>query len=350
MKRALLLPLQHAPLILVALFSVGLRFGIAGGLLGIPILVMLVSWFFKYCFVLLDAAVAGDDEPPVLTLEMCNPLNELRPLAELLLIVVGCMLVALARRVAGEPGLIVSGALLLAVLPATVAVLCLGPSPLHAASPVALAKMIHGLGRHYAWLVLGALALGAGLYSLVRLDVSLIVTLAVGQLAFLFVFALIGGVVHENRLTLGISTRTREERLAERKMGEHVSERKQMLDRSFAHLRLGRTVESWREIERWIAAHCRDERADAEFDALLNSTLKWEPPVVADRLVSEYLARLLAARDNGRALETLERRLASNPGFRPAQPDHAQRLRELAAFAGKRALCRQLDSAGAVKS
>ncbi len=344
MTRALLLPLRPAPLILVALFSVGLRFGIAGGLLAIPLVAMFVSWFFKYCFVLLDAAVAGDDEPPVLTLEMCNPVNELRPLAELLLIVVGCMLVALARRVAGEPGLVLSGALLLGSLPATVAVLCLGPSALHAASPVALARMIHGLGHHYLWLVLATLALGAGLYALVRLDVSLLLTLALGQLAFLFVFALIGGLVHENRLALGISTRTREERLSERKLAEHVSERKQMLDRSFAQLRLGRTADSWREVERWIAVHCRGERADAEFDALMESTLKWEPPVVADRLVSEYLARLLAARDNGRALETLERRLASNPSFRPVRPEHAHRLRELAAFAGKRALCRQLDS------
>ncbi len=343
MKRAVLLPLQAAPLILVALFSVGLRFAIGGGLLGIPLVVMLVSWFFKYGFAVLDSAVAGEPEPPVLSVEMVNPFNEQRPLAELALIVAGCLLVMLARSVAGAPGMFLTGAVLLASLPATVAVLCLAPNPLQAASPIALARLIRGLGRHYTWLVLATLGLGAGLY-LLTLHAALVLTLALGQLAFLFVFALIGGVVHENRLALGIVTLTREERRAERELREHVSERKQMLDRSFAQLRLGRSADSWTEIERWVASHCHGERADSEFDALIESTMKWEPPVVADRLVSEYLGRLLAGRDNGRALETLERRLAGNPRFRPAPQEQARRLRELAALAGKRALCRQLDA------
>ncbi len=344
MKSFLLLPLRPAPLILVALFTAGLRIAVALRFMGIPLAAILVSWFFKYCFVLLDSAVAGEEEPPVLSLEMVNPIDEQRPLAALLVIAAGCAVAELARSVAGEPGLIVLGALLLASLPASVAVLGLTSNPLRAASPVALAGLIRGLGRHYVKLVLATLALGAGLYVLVRLDAPPSLSLAVGQLAFLFVFALIGGVVHENRLALGIATRTREERRAERALREHVTERKRMLDRSFAQLRLGRTADSWSEIERWIGAHCRGERTDAEFNALLDSTMKWAPPLVADRLASEYLARLLAERDNGRALETLERRLAGNPKFRPTPPEHARRLRELAGLAGKRALCRQLDS------
>ncbi|MGB6452604.1 MAG: hypothetical protein WBE92_17785 [Steroidobacteraceae bacterium] len=349
MKRYILLPLRPAPLILVALFTVGLRLAIGTPLMGmmrlmgIPVAVILVSWFFKYCFVLLDAAIAGEDEPPVLSLEMVHPFDEQRPLAELVLIAVGCMIVGFVRSVAGWPGLILSGAVLLAALPASVAVLGISANPFHAASPVALAKLIRELGRHYAWLVLATLALGAGLYALVRADAPLVLTLAMGQLALLFVFALIGGAVHENRLMLGLSIRTREEWRAERELREHVLERRHMLDRSFAQLRLGRTKDSWSEIERWIAIHGRGERGDAEFDALIASTMKWEPPVVTDRLVSDYLDRLLGEQDNGRALETLARRLASHPSFRPARPEQAKRLRELAALAGNRALCRELD-------
>jgi hypothetical protein len=349
MKRYILLPLRPAPLILVALFTAGLRLAVGTPLMGmmrligIPLALMLISWFFKYCFVLLDAAIAGEDEPPVLSLEMVHPFNEQRPLAALLLIAAGCMLVVCVRSVAGRPGVILSGAVLLAALPASVAVLGISANPFHAASPVALARLTRELGSHYAWLVLAMLALGAGLYALVRADAPLVLILGMGQLALLFVFALIGGVVHDNRLALGLPIRTREEWRAEQALREHVLERHRMLDRSFAQLRLGRTADSWSEIERWIAVHGRGERAKPEFDALIDSTMKWEPPVVADRLVSDYLDRLLAERDNGRALETLARRLLSNPSFRPARPEQAKRLRELAALAGNRALCRELD-------
>ncbi len=349
MKRAILLPLQPAPLILVALFAVGFRLAIGTPLMGmmrlmgIPIALMLGSWFFKYCFVLLDAAIAGADEPPVLSIEMVNPFSEQRPLGELLLIGAGCALVLIARSVAGQPGLLLCGAVLLAALPASVAVLGISANPLHAASPVALAKLIRELGRHYAWLVLAMLAVGGGLYGLVRIDTPLVLTLAIGELALLFVFALIGGAVHENRFALGLSIRTREEWRGEQALREHASERQRMLDRSFAQLRLGRTADSWGEIERWVAIHGRGERADPEFDALIDSTMRWEPPVVTDRLVSDYLDRLLARQDNGRALKTLARRLASHPSFRPARPEQATRLRELAALSGDRALCRALD-------
>jgi len=72
---------------------------------------------------------------------------------------------------------------------------------------------------------------------------------------------------------------------------------------------------------------------------------RWEDVAFADRLANEYIARLLARGENGRALEVLERRLASNPSFRPAEALHAKRLTELAALAGKRSLQRQLAAA-----
>lgn len=120
-----------------------------------------------------------------------------------------------------------------------------------------------------------------------------------------------------------------------------------MLDRSFGHVRLGRIGDAWAEIERWTIEHCRDSpdrraRAHEEYAALIESASGWEDPRIADRLVSEHLSRLLTQRETGRALDVLERRLASNPRFRPASSPHATRLRELAALAGKRTLHRAL--------
>ena len=82
MKRYLLFPLRGAALVLVVSFTLGQVLAVRAGLLGIPLAVILVSWFFKYCFVLLDAIVAGEEEPPVLSAEMVNPVSEQRPLAQ----------------------------------------------------------------------------------------------------------------------------------------------------------------------------------------------------------------------------------------------------------------------------
>ena len=61
-------------------------------MMGIFLGLLLLSWFFKYCFILLDAIVTGAHEPPVLSIEMVNPVDEQRPLAQALLIAGGAML------------------------------------------------------------------------------------------------------------------------------------------------------------------------------------------------------------------------------------------------------------------
>lgn len=350
MTRYLLLPWRPAPLLLVAVLTIAIDLALLAGFVGMAIAAILASWFFKYCFVLLDATIAGD-EPPVLSIEMVNPLDEQRPLAQAIIIAAGCLLVGFIGLKLGRPAMVLCGALLLCALPASIAALGLSGNPFHAASPIAIGALIRGMGRHYAGLVLATLACGAALYALPRLDAPHSLSIASAQLALLTVFALIGGAVHENRFALGIPTRTREERRVEREWREHVAERNGMLDRSFTQLKLGRAADAWREIERWIARHCPDPASDpshmnTEYPALIASAERWDNPCIADRLTSDYLAWLLGRRENGQALEVLERRLAASPRFRPAQPAHAARLRELAALAGKRALHRALGTDG----
>ena len=352
MIRYALLPWRAAPLLLVGTFTIALAFCIRARWMGILPALLLVSWFFKYCFVLLDSAVAGEEEPPVLAIEMLNPLDEQRPLAQAILIAAGWALSSWLGAKLGRPALVASGALLLATLPASVAVLGIGGNPLRAAYPVTLAALIRGMGRDYGWLLLATLACGSGLYALAQTQVPPGILVATGELVFLTLFALIGGAVHENRFALGVATRTRAERGAERALREHAEERSRMLDRSFGQARLGRVHDAWAEIERWILEHCheapdRRSRANEEYTALIESASRWEDPRIADRLVSDHLARLLSQRETGGALDVLERRLASNPRFRPASPAHATRLRELAALAGRRSLHRALGEAEA---
>ncbi|MEJ0008541.1 MAG: hypothetical protein WDM77_19805 [Steroidobacteraceae bacterium] len=123
MTRYLLMPFHAAPLILAAVFSLLGYFAPQAGVLGIPLALILVSWFFKYCFVLLDAVVAGHEELPVLSVEMLNPVDEQRPLIQAVMVCLGFIACwSLYHAVAPLAGLGL-GALLLLVLPATIGLL-----------------------------------------------------------------------------------------------------------------------------------------------------------------------------------------------------------------------------------
>jgi len=82
MARYLLLPWDATVVMLVGFLTLGLMLALTQGLLGLAIAAIVVSWFFKYCFALLDAVVAGQREPPVLSAEMISPVDEQRPLAQ----------------------------------------------------------------------------------------------------------------------------------------------------------------------------------------------------------------------------------------------------------------------------
>src|SRR4029453_13444789 len=91
--RYLAVPLRTAPLLLIGTFSVLLMVALKARFLGIPLGLILLSWFSKYCFVVMDHVSEGACEPPVLSAEMVNPLNEQRPLV-LLMMVIGLFFAA----------------------------------------------------------------------------------------------------------------------------------------------------------------------------------------------------------------------------------------------------------------
>jgi hypothetical protein len=146
----LLRPTRGGAACVLIIFALLLSIAAKGGLMGIPLAFLVTSWFFKYAYVLFDHTARGFDEPPILDINMLNPLNEQRPLAQLAIL----GLISLAdnfiwRTLGSTAGL--SLALLAALLlPASVAVLRLERNILKAAYPVVLGRMISGLGPMYA--------------------------------------------------------------------------------------------------------------------------------------------------------------------------------------------------------
>ena len=335
MKRYFFIPIHSTPLVLVVTFAIGLLLAFKAGLTGIPLGFLLFSWFFKYCFVLFDSVAAGEDEPPVLSIEMVNPVSEQRPLVLAALVTAEVMLVWRAG-----PWLRIAAVVAVAILlPAHIAVLGFTRNVFKAVWPPALFAVITRLGRDYL-LIVGVMLLAGlvGDWSAARGD-ALFIVLVVNQLTLLLLFALVAGALFEHRLELGIDSKTRQERLAERASREHAALRGRMLDMAYSSFRVRKPLDGWREIETWLKAH---DDSSSEYQALLEATSAWDDVRAADKLANDYVAILLARRATGEALAVVEQRLASNPRYQVSPQATAIRMAELAGAAGKKGLQRKL--------
>ncbi len=340
--RSARLAFHGTALLLVAIFTLGLLIAANARLLGIPLAAVLVPLFFKYCFVVLDAAIAGHDEPPVMSVELANPVNEPRPISQALLIVAGVLVVKAVYAYVGHAAGVLVGALLIFIFPATIASLGLNSNPFIAAWPPRWIEIIRGLKGDYLVLNMLVLAAAAIVYTLVKFDAPGWIDVAAQQLLLLFVFAAVGRALFEHRIDFGLLSRSPEEHLEEREHREHRQTRQRMIDDAYVQFRHNKPQEGWTEIEAWLAEHAQGVNRLSEYYAVLDAASQWDDVRPADRLANDLIALLLTNRETGVALEVVERRIATNPLFRPAQ---AVRLAELAGLAGKRALRRQLGPA-----
>jgi len=169
----LIRPARGGAIGVVIVFAVLLALGEKAGLMGIP--------------------ARGLDEPPALDIAMLNPVDEQRPLGQLAILL---MVVAGLRLVAE-------------MLPAAVWIIL-------AVYPVALVRMISGLGLSYVVIlvVLAGVALLVGLVA--KLHLWLVLELAITMFAILSIFSTLAGAVYERRHELGLDAWHSPERTEEK--------------------------------------------------------------------------------------------------------------------------------------
>lgn len=343
--RALALPLQAAPLLLVAIFSLLLLFGVKAGVPGIPVLLIVGSWFLKYGFVLLDHAAQGRPGAPVLTAEHANPVGEMRPLAYGLLIATGYLATgALADAAGGTPGRTVATTLRLAglaALPAVLATHTVTGSLANALNPVVVVQVTRRLGPGYLLIALVAAA-GGWLGRFIVLDGSglwLLLRIALLMLLWLELFAVLGGVVHGRRHALGFEPERSPERTGRHAQAQRDRERQRFVDQLFAECRAGSPRNALESVRR---RSLQAAEPVAEYEWIYRRVVEWPDARLANAVARELLTRLLAARRNGDALRIAQERMKADPAFRPAGGELALRLAELAIAGGDRPLARRL--------
>jgi hypothetical protein len=331
LSRHLFRPMRGGAAAVVIIFALLLSIRGRAGLLGIPLYLIVSSWFFKYAYILFDHTARGFDDPPVLDIQMMNPLNEQRPLAQAIIIAAFIFALVYVNRTWGAVPTALLGVLIGLMLPASVAVLGLEGSVIRAANPLSWFQMAYGLGYLYA-LVLALLAAEVfGIYLLLQLDLWTVVSTAIGMFGVLSVFSLLGGAVYERRDALGIEAWASPERVAERERKQEHRQDEAVITEAYGLMRAASHVKSWEMLQNWLKT--RNNSVDA-YHWLCGRVELWEDPRYITRLTEEFVERLMHLKRSGEALSVIIARLRKDEGFRPKSAADTLSLAQLAARGG----------------
>lgn len=333
--RVLLVPFRATSLMLIGVFA--LIFSILSmNIYGQIISVLVQGWVLKYCYVLLEHIADGAIEPPVMSADMISP-TEIRPWVQLALVVLG---VSACMALSGGAQIVLAIALL-ALLPATIAVLGVGEPFFQAVNPLMLFRLIRGLGPYYLLILASILVYAVFLAVLARLGVWTILWHAAILVCELSFFSLIGGCMYLRRHQLGIEPSRSPERTAAREEAERVKVRARMMDDVFQQVRIGKHVEATRPLANWF----RDlDGPTAVRDAqhVVSQALGWDQVGSLNTITSTLIRHLLRAGRPDAALATFERVRQREPALTLDSADDLRSLADYAEGAGREELATSL--------
>lgn len=324
---------------MLIVFALLLGLASNAGLFGIPMTLILTSWFFKYAYILFDHTVRGFDEPPTLDIKMLNPVDEQRPLAQVAILGLIYLAVKFASSSLGTPAAWVIVLLTALFLPSSIAILGLERNIFKAANPVAWIRMVRGLGPMYA-LVLAIILGYALLIALVgRLELWLPVQIAIYMFCILSIFSVLGGALYERRHELGLETWASPERTAERINKQELRQSETDVAEAYGKMRVGAHIECWQLLQAWLTAR---GSTPEDYRWLCGRVASWGDPRYLLRLTQDYVDCLLKLNRNGEALDAVAQRLTEDPSFRPKTAAATLRVARIAAGGGTPRVARTL--------
>jgi hypothetical protein len=327
----LLRPVHGGAAGVLIVFSVLLAIAAKAGLMGLPLAFVLTSWFFKYAYILFDHTVRGFDEPPALDISMLNPLNEQRPLGQVLILVLICAAVIVAHRTMGSTVAIIIVVAAALLLPASVAILGLEGNVLKAAYPVAWVRMVLGLGPWYALVLAIICGYSLLIAMLGRWELWLPVQIAIFMFCILSIFSVLAGALYERRDELGLETWASPERTEGLRSRQELRlSEKEVMD-AYGQMRAGSHIEAWQRLQSWLTAR---GHAPDDYRWLCGRVAAWGDPRYITRLTEDYVDRLLLLKRNGEALDVVAGRLVDDPNFRPKSAAATLQIARIAAGGG----------------
>jgi hypothetical protein len=327
----LIRPARGGAAAVVVIFAFLLMLASQVGLAGIPLELIVTSWFFKYAYILFDHTVRGFDEPPTLDIEMVNPLSEQRPLGQVAILGLIYLAVKAAAEYFGAGAAWGLAIVCLFFLPASVAVLGLESNILKAANPLAWFQLVKGLGPLYGGVLLVIFGYGLGLSLLWKFDLWLPVEIALTMFAILSVFSFLGGALYERRHELGLETWASPERTQALRDKEDLKVNDKVVLDAYGLMRANAHIKAWEVLADWLKS--RGFSPD-DYRWLCERTLSWDDPRYITRLTEDYVARLLVLKRTGEALDVVTQRLGRDPAFRPKSAAETLSIAQMAARGG----------------
>jgi hypothetical protein len=321
--RAFLVPFHPTNLLMSGIFGLLVAFCLSAGFFGLLASLFMQIWVFKYCYVVVERLADGAQEPPVMDVDMLGPW-EARPWVQLGWLIAGYWLVT---TLGGYSGMAVA-LLMLALLPATVAILGVGEPWWRIVDPLTLFRVVRSLGLYYVGLLIALLACaGIGWFAQQKLWGFIGTPIAVWcVVAF---FNLVGIVVFLRRKELGYEPGTSPERTAAREEMERLKLRARMIDEVFQLVRLGKHVDATAPLATWMRdAEAENLSKDAYHVA--EQAVKWESPLALNPVGSTLIRHLMRHGRPDAALAVFEILRTKAPGF---TMDSVTDLRALADFA-----------------
>jgi hypothetical protein len=301
------------------------------GLVGIPLALLVISWFFKYAYVLFDHTVRGFDEPPTLDIQMMNPVDEQRPLGQVVILGLIGYAVYLTQQHFGTPAAFGLAIICLFFLPASVAILGLESNILKAAYPVYWFSLVRDLRLLYGAVLLVIIAYVLGLKLLWTLNLWLPFEVIIGMFAVLSVFSFLGGALYERRDELNLETWVSPERSAALEEKQTQRENDKHVHEAYGLMRAGSHVKSFQMLEDWLKSR---GSTPEDYRWLCERALSWDDPRYVTRLTEERVARLLTLKRTGEALDVVVQQVNLDPNFRPKSAADTLVIAQLAARGG----------------
>jgi hypothetical protein len=324
-------PARGGAAAVVVVFAFLLVIAAKGRLVGIPLALLVTSWFFKYAYILFDHTVRGFDEPPTLDIQMMNPIDEQRPLGQVVILGLLGYGVYLTQQHFGTAAAVALAGVCLFFLPASVAILGLESNLLKAAYPVYWFNLVRGLGILYGAVLLVIFVYVLALKLLWAFDLWLPVEIAIGMFAVLSVFSFLGGALYERRHELNLETWVSPERTAALEHEQTRRENDKLVHEAYGLMRADAHIKSFQMLEGWLKSR---GNTPEDYRWLCERTLSWDDPRYVTRLTEEFIARLLTLKRTGEALDVVGQRLDLDPNFRPKSAADTLAIAQLAARGG----------------
>jgi hypothetical protein len=340
--RYLAYPANLASIIFILFDSVLLTAATYVGWAGIPLGLIMLTWFLKYGLITVEHITWEQPEEPVLSVEMIHPLEQQKSF--ILLVVVGEFSAAFyaAQYWFGNIAGVVIGIAAVMLLPAVVAVQVASDSALRALDPRQWVRLLRWLRGDYllviAAIIVYWLLAWLMLFTVVAEVLPRLVTCALLMFGWLSVLSLLGGAILERRLAdPDDSPIERAEQEVDSQSVERERERK--IDRIYGEWRSGAQKNAWQTLMREVQA---SEAPVDELRWVHERISRWDEPRLAGRVAQELIPRLIAINRYGEAITLTRHRLSADRDFRPVTAAETLHMVRIARDGGDRPTARSL--------